>query len=155
MVAVLGAALVILAGCGGGTPGAQPSASPSVDARAAWIEAAKCMRANGAADFPDPVQNDQGDWNIPHTPNLPPVPPACVDLVRRAKQATRDTTAPTAEEMAKLRDHAKCMREHGVPNHPDPDEDGNFGVPEQMENDPAFRPAYEACKQYLPPVRPK
>jgi hypothetical protein len=155
MLVVVGAALAALAGCDGGTPTAVPSASPSVDVRAAWIAVANCMRANGSADFPDPVQNDEGDWNVPEIPNPPPVPPACADLVRKAKQATRDRTAPTAEEMAKLRNHAKCMREHGVPNHPDPDEDGNFGVPEQMGHDPAFPPAYEACKQYLPPMPPK
>jgi hypothetical protein len=56
--------------------------------------------------------------------------------------------------MTKLRTFAKCIREHGVPNFPDPDEDGNFDLPDGMD-DAALRDAQTACKQYAPPQRPK
>jgi hypothetical protein len=48
--------------------------------------------------------------------------------------------------------YAKCMRENGVPNFPDPDQNGqvqldpNSGVDQES---PEFRKGQEACKQYL------
>jgi hypothetical protein len=152
---VLTAAMIALAGCDNNTrSGAQPSASPSVDARAAALDVAKCMRANGYPNFPDPVQNAQGQWMWPQTADLPASAdvPACNDLVKKAKQAMKVADQPSAQDMAKLRQYAKCMREHGMPNHPDPDSDGNFGVDDKT---PAWRTANEACKQYAPPQRPK
>jgi hypothetical protein len=148
--------MIALAGCGQDAPSAQPSASPSFDPHAAWLDVARCMRANGYPNFPDPVENAQGSWVLPNTgvPAKANVP-ACDALVRKAKQGTRAASVPSAQEMAKLRQYAKCMREHGMPNWPDPDSDGNFGVPHSDEVSPAGKAAAQACKQYAPPQRPK
>jgi hypothetical protein len=115
------------------------------------------MRANGYPNFPDPVENGQGGWEIPESPDVPATidPPACAELVRNAKQGTEVANAPSAEDMAKLRQYASCMREHGAPNFPDPDSQGNFDLPPELRNDPARDTAHEACKQYAPPPRPK
>jgi hypothetical protein len=55
--------------------------------------------------------------------------------------------------MQKLRDFAKCIREHGIPEWPDPKSDGTFpiaGTPIQAEGKSSGRlsTAVEACKQY-------
>lgn len=48
--------------------------------------------------------------------------------------------------------YAKCMRDNGVPNFPDPDKNGmirldpNSGVDQESEE---FRKAQDACKQYI------
>jgi hypothetical protein len=158
MLAVVGAAMMALTACDGGTSGAQATASPTAsiaaDSRAAWLDLARCMRTNGSPNYPDPVQNDRGVWNIPPGAN-DPIPAACDQLFRKAKQATNAAGGPSAEEMTKLRRYAACMREHGLRNFPDPDEDGNFGPEAQQEADSTYRTAHEACKQYAPPPRPK
>jgi hypothetical protein len=154
LAVVLATAMIAIAGCDNNTPsGAHPSASASTDARAAWLDVAKCMRANGYPNFPDPVQIAQGVWDIPQSTGDPAGDvnvPACDALIRKAKQGTNAAEQPSARDMAKLRQYAKCMRAHGMPNHPDPDSDGNFGVDDKS---PAWRTANEACKQYAPPQR--
>ncbi|GAA5010715.1 hypothetical protein GCM10023317_47310 [Actinopolymorpha pittospori] len=40
---------------------------------------------------------------------------------------------------------ARCMREHGVANFPDPEPDGRFDIKPPVENDPQFPPAKETC----------
>jgi hypothetical protein len=157
MLAVAAAVLLALAGCGDDdskTPTATGSSAPSNgDTRQVWLDVAKCMREHGYPNFPDPVQNEHGVWYV-STDIGGESPPECDQLVRKAKQATRAVNGPSAEEMTKLRTFAKCIREHGVPNFPDPDEDGNFDLPDGMD-DAALRDAQTACKQYAPPQRPK
>lgn len=163
-LAVVGAAMLALAGCDGGgltgggdAGGAPPSASPTsssdTGSLAAWLEVAKCVRAHGHPDFPDPVEDGMGGWKIPDSVGNVKVS-GCDDLVRKAKQQTRQLEAPSAADMAKLRQYARCMREHGLPTFPDPNSEGNFDLP-GGQNDPAVRTAEQACQQYLPPRPPK
>jgi hypothetical protein len=160
MLAVVGAAMIALTACDGGTANTVTSASPTApstipaDSRAAWLDLAKCMRANGSPNFPDPVQNAGGVWALAPDVNEE-IPAACDQLFRNAKQSTNAASGPSTEDMAKLRRYAACMREHGLRNFPDPDEDGNFGPQAQQPEDATYRTAHEACKQYAPPPRPK
>jgi hypothetical protein len=61
---------------------------------------------------------------------------------------------PTAEELEQVRQMAKCMRENGVPNFPDPQADGALMIdPNKLgtgPNDPTWKKAEAACSQYLP-----
>jgi hypothetical protein len=154
-LAAVGAAMIALAGCDGGAPGggAHPSASSSASARnnslAAWMEVARCVRAHGHPDFPDPVEDGMGGWKIPDSVGEVKAP-ACDQLVRRAKDQTRALEAPSAADMVKLRQFAKCVREHGFPIFPDPDSDGSFDVPEAQRNSTARGTAERACKHLLP-----
>jgi len=157
-VAVLGAVLLLLAGCdpAGGRAGGPASPSRSTDSAPA-LEVARCMRANGFPDFPDPVRNDDGTWIFPESAGewVPPEP--CRPLVGAWKR-TISGKGITPEEIAKIRDHARCMREHGIPDFPDPDEEGNLEIPERLrglENDPTLLAAKDACASLLPPKRPK
>ncbi len=158
IAAVAGAAMIALGGCGGDKPGATASSSASPvtndDARTAWLDVAKCMRSNGYPDFPDPQQNEFGVWDV-SVPLDGSVPAPCDPLIRKAKTGSRGLSALTAEEMNKLRQYAKCMRENGLQNFPDPDEQGNFGSMAQFEGDPNYAKAQNACKQFAPPQRPK
>ncbi|MEO3929740.1 hypothetical protein ABGB07_38695 [Micromonosporaceae bacterium B7E4] len=146
-------AMIALTGCTGGTSGGQPTASPTADAPSA-LDVADCMRANGNPDFPDPVRDDEGNWTFPDSLRNYQVPEPCAQLLRRQKADDEERNGRTAEEMEQRRRYSACMRERGVPNFPDPDEDGNFPLPDQLraaENGPAMRGAREACRQYEPP----
>jgi hypothetical protein len=71
-------------------------------------------------------------------------------------EATATTTSPggSSDPQQAALAYAKCMRQHGI-NMPDPKIDANEGVgsvlPEGVSpEDPKFKAAQEACKQYTP-----
>lgn len=150
-------ALGVLSGCdaGGGQAAApQPSASSN---QSAALELARCMRAHGFPDFPDPVRDDQGRWDFPPSAGDWRPPNECRDLVPGWKIAFSDEQAMTPQEMTKRRQYSACMREHGLPDFPDPDENGNFPLPDrirQMEGEPSVRAAEQACAAFAPAKDP-
>jgi hypothetical protein len=160
MGVVLGVALLALAGCGGGGPAHRATATPTVDDRAAMLQVAQCLRSHGHPDFPDPVQDKDGNWTFPGSGNIPVVP-ACASLERQVKRRIIAENRPSAADMAKLRRVAACMRAHGVPDWPDPEEvEGTFPLPPRLqpqsmrpENNPMMRAAYDACSKYAPSGR--
>lgn len=146
-VLVLAAVLVALAGCGGGgKAGSQPSSGVDHEK---LVEASRCMRNNGFPDFPDPIEDD-GRWVIPPpAADLTP-PPACMDLFRGAKGRPPQRQL-SAEELTQRRKWADCIRKNGIPNVPDPDSDGNFNLPPELQpitNQPNWAKAREACKSF-------
>lgn len=47
--------------------------------------------------------------------------------------------------------YARCMRDNGVPDFPDPDAGGRFsGVGHEQQDNPKFRAAQEACRDLAP-----
>jgi len=85
---------------------------------------AKCMRANGAPDFPDPTSGRSGRVPVgdnPAGPSFFSAQSKCQKLVPGSGFALPGaTTHPSAKTMATLVRIAKCMRQHGVPQFPDP-----------------------------------
>ena len=87
---------------------------------------AKCMRANGVPNFPDPKAG--GGFQIPA--GVSPAAPAfkaaqakCQKLMGGAAGGPFSpgaTTHPSAQTLAKLVKIAQCMRQHSVPQFPDP-----------------------------------
>ena len=60
------------------------------------------------------------------------------------------------EMQEKLRKYAQCMRENGVPNFPDPSDEGMMIDGDKLGMDPrsdAFKAADQKCQQYAP-MRP-
>jgi len=63
---------------------------------------------------------------------------------------------PTAADVPKEREFAKCMRENGQPNWPDPKADGTFPGQDLImsEGKAAVGPAVQACQKYYDgPIR--
>jgi hypothetical protein len=89
----------------------------------------RCIRANGAPNLPDPqIDADDGQ---PYFPAGTPSPPeralrACQPIVDRLPPAARgEETRPLADIPALVR-FARCMRDHGLTDFPDPGADGTF-----------------------------
>ena len=60
-----------------------------------------------------------------------------------------------AEQLEKMRTYARCMRENGVPDFPDPQPEGGLRIERGPNSgiDPdsqAFKSAQAACEQYMP-----
>ena len=159
--ALLAVAALSLAACGGDdeTPAAAAADGPDASTRQAMADFAECMRENGI-DFPDPGSGERGAVRIEGSP----------DKLRKAEEACADERAKikppelSDEQRAEFKEaalaHARCMREHGIENFPDPqfDADGGasikFGPGSGVDpDDPDFQAAQEDCEGELPQMR--
>ncbi|BEL09532.1 hypothetical protein Q0Z83_077230 [Actinoplanes sichuanensis] len=144
---------------GGGVATVDGTAKPSATAadsgpdRDASLKFSQCMREQGLEWFPDPKPDGRMELSLPQG-----VDPAAVDQAQQAcRQFLPNGGEPpklSAEEIEKNRQLAKCMRENGVPNFPDPGADGELGIDGDKlgtgPGDPAFDAADKACARYRP-----
>ena len=164
--AVVVSAGLALAGCGaGGT--AAPSASPTLtDAQIQVVvnEMVQCIRSHGAPGMPD-VKAENGHATLPDATtldettrrNLPSAAEACKEIEGRLpdsvfrKPGQDEQRKPTAEDVPALREWSRCIREHGVPEWPDPKPDGSFprdnAAVKEGKSDRIIA-AWKACEQY-------
>ena len=153
--AALAAATLMLAvaGCGG-SRSATPSGSPSL--AAAWHQVVLCARANGMPGLQDPrIDERTGKAIFPSGLNVPPqTRQACGRLYNRLVP-NADTHTPTAAQMAALVQFARCMRNHGISDWPDPRPDGSFVPDAHIASSlkSAFRSQLMACEHLNPDPR--
>jgi len=156
LAAVTLTAVALVTGCTGGL-GAGGAPSPSASAPAnqvvAMRAASACLRSHGYPGFPDPVQDQSGNWGWPDSAPKTRATP-CDDLTRRAKSLgrPRDKQKVSAADLATLRRYSACMREHGLPDWPDPTTVGVFKLPTRLQppaGEPLIRPADRACAKLL------
>jgi hypothetical protein len=135
----------------GKAPSASPSASASEDPDAP-LKFSQCMRAHGISWFPDPVDGKM-TVAIPKGTDkkkMEDAQEACKQFMPNGGERPK----PNPEELAQLRNLAKCMRANGIPNFPDPGADGGISIDSTKlgtgPGDPTFDKAEKACAQYQP-----
>jgi hypothetical protein len=163
VTAILLIAVASTSACGGspaspgvanlGTSLATPTSSSS--GHGSVLAYSQCMRTHGISDFPDPDSNGSISLNAEAGSDLSPSNPqfqaannACKSLKPAVQQQQRQEVATAALN------YAKCMRQHGVSDYPDPRPDGSLEVGESPGSDldpanPQFQRANSACKQFL------
>jgi hypothetical protein len=151
--AVAACSAVLLAGCAPG-PSAAPRASTPAAILAVWQRFATCARAHGAPTLPDPALAADGTVSFPGFNPTPAVQAA----VRRACGSILNALPPNPSaagrspaDLAALLRFAQCMRTHGLPDWPDPKQDGTFpasALPAQKT--PAVLSAMAACDHLNP-----
>lgn len=138
-----------------GGPATTSSAKPGGQTeKDALLEFAKCMRRNGVPDFPDPEFGDGGgvSLNLPEGVDKHKVDAAqekCKQYMPNGGEAQK----ADPQVVEQLRKYSQCMRENGVPNFPDPTDQGL-----QIDNDklgmnpddPRFKTADQACAKLMP-----
>jgi hypothetical protein len=153
-----GAALAVsalLAGCGSGAgsgagnggagPIAQSSATPDTTTEAI----VHCYRSHGDPSFPDPVYDpNDGRWHFAISPGSAPesTQQACRHLFPSVN-ASPPVPLAQFQQLVRL---AQCIRQHGVPNWPDPDPDGSFPLPPSIQKGRVTSAAMTACQRYMP-----
>ena len=150
--------VVGLAGCSasGGAGAATTTTSGQQDAAALWRELVRCARANGMPNLADPQIDSNGRADFPDgTPDPPAsVRRACQSIYDRLPPSARDDNDRPPADMQALLRYARCMREHGVADFPDPDAEGNFRAPAGSTGpgpkSPSFQRALQACRQLDP-----
>jgi hypothetical protein len=135
LIGIAGAVL-FLAACGGAASGSgatSPTATTQYsksDQRQAYLTFSQCMRSNGQPNFPDPVQDANGNWGFPATIGKPIAPAACEADYRQIRSVNQGIYGPASSaSLATLQAFASCMRAHGLSDWPDPTSDGHFALP--------------------------
>jgi hypothetical protein len=158
-IPILLLALLPVAACSSGGPtsgGGQAASSSNTPAANALADFARCMREHGQ-NVPDP------DPNSPNQSLTPPGGTASAQW-NAAMQACRSLLpgggvpqAPDERELEGLRAYAGCMRDHGI-EMTDPDPNTGQSTYEgrlanaskaEIESDPTYRTAQEACQDQL------
>jgi hypothetical protein len=160
LVSALLAIALLATGCAGGSNGpgvagqgasSTPSASPSGDPRAAELAYSKCMREHGIADFPDPqpgggiaIQAGPGGDLGPDNPQFKAADEACKSLLPTPSEEDQQ------RDFADMLRYAKCMREHGIADFPDPKPGQGISISADQgsdldPNNPQFQAANKAC----------
>ncbi|MEU5720809.1 hypothetical protein [Micromonospora sp. NPDC047738] len=139
-----------VATAGGGAASASPSASlVPVSDEDRQREFAKCMRENGLPDFPDPETAD-GKVRIRMPDGADRAKgEAAMEKCRSLMPNGGKEIKLDPEQVEKVRQLARCMRENGVPDFPDPGPDGAI----ELNGDgfdpksPTVQAAMEKCRQ--------
>lgn len=119
------------------------------DGKDPFLKFTQCMRDNGV-DMPDPDANGGVvvDGSKVDRETYQAAEKACQkDLPNGGEMQQMP-----AEYLNKLRAHAQCMRDHGLPKYPDPSPDGavTFDTKDVDPRTPAFEAAEKACKDKMP-----
>jgi hypothetical protein len=156
--AALLALTVLAAGCGGSKSPDAAGGGGSSSVLGKFEAYARCMRGQGIPDFPDPTTSPGGGVAFQinggpgsdlsrNNPSFIAADKACRGLLPRAGQAP----APlSARRIAAEVLWARCMRSHGLPGFPDPNNQGAFDSSKFDETSPAFQTAGNACKSRQP-----
>jgi hypothetical protein len=162
--ALLMAVPALLVGCGGGRP--HPAASPSAAAGTQQVLAigrryAQCVREHGVPNFPDPIVDNGylempaggGDQAKRALSQNKAAQDACRPILNELPPSAKRSRAPlSAQDMQDLLRFAQCMRQHGIPQWPDPNPDGSFplsaaGLASEGKS-PRVVAGLQACRQY-------
>jgi hypothetical protein len=152
------------------TAGGQATSSPDQQASNLSAEEKRrkftqCMKDNGVdmvmaapggglragrKDAPAPKSGGNGAAGSARSLEDDPKFKKAIEACRQYEPSGGDLRKPSAEDIAKVREFAKCMREHGV-NIPDPPADGGRAVAIDVDpNSSAFKKAEEACRHLAP-----
>lgn len=124
---VLATVALACAGCSSEPAGKGPAGNAN-DARAQGVRFAQCMRDHGVREFPDPDASGEltidgivnGSSLDPSAPAWKQAIGACKDLQPAGFTGHRRSAA----EQTSALEFARCIRDHGVEDFPDPTADG-------------------------------
>lgn len=141
-------ALLAIGACSQQTT-SQPTSSPSPTPTPDALAFTQCMRDKGIdMDDPDPDTGrpKPGDGVDPQGQAYQTAMQDCAHLL----PGSESDSSADPEKLKVYQAYAKCMRENGMPDFPDPQpgEQGNFGGKLDRTN-PNFAKAHEACKDVL------
>jgi hypothetical protein len=153
-------ALALLVSACGGSSGASNAGglANSRSPNSQMLAFSRCMRSHGVPDFPDPNSSGRLPKNqltqlTASNPKFPAAHRACEHLLPNGGQPTQ---AQVQQAWNDMRDFARCMRSHGVPNWPDPaptsqqDQRPFFHLPDSIDpNAPQITTKIRACQHVL------
>ncbi len=163
--AALSCALLVAA-CGSSSNPSSAQTGTGSSLSGSLVKFSACMRSNGVPGFPDPSTSqgpnsfgiDGYNFNLPsnlnsQSPAYEAADKTCRGLIGGGSSSPRNPELVAKAKQSALA-HAHCMREHGVPNFPDPTVSANAegitvssGGAGLNPRSPAFQQAQKACQQ--------
>lgn len=150
--------IVLLAACGSNNAPASGDSSTSSAYQKA-LNYAKCIRAHGIPNFPDP--NSKGEF-IVHNGSSDPTSNVSKAVANAALKACKSLEPPSIAQgpsgspgggsvTPNQLKFAQCMRSHGEPDFPDPASNGSITLPKGMNPESSqFQKAEKACQSLMP-----
>jgi hypothetical protein len=131
------------------TPASAPTATATADPQEQGRKFAQCMREHGVP-MEDPQPDGSGGLAVMAQKGADGKTKEAIEACRHLSPF-KDRKELSPDDVEKLREFAKCMRENGV-DMPDPNPDGTFGggAGNIKRDDPAFQKAFEACRGSFP-----
>lgn len=129
LAAAIASLVLLVAGCGASSPNNSNAGSPTSFTAAAF-KYSSCMRDHGLSSFPDPEMTDHDGQQVAYLTATIPVDPS--PAFKSAQKACQGMLPPpinsSPTQLAKQRQtreqhllaFAKCLRNHGIPDFPDP-----------------------------------
>lgn len=164
LLAAVAATASLVVACGGGEEPTSGSPASGADKnRQAMLDYARCMRENGI-DMPDPkfeggrvTQRIGGPGQRINPDEMRKAQKACAKYEDAIKPPEMSEEEQAENKKAALA-NARCMRENGVPDFPDPMFDENGGAQIKIgkgldPEGPAFQKAMKACEKTMPGMR--
>lgn len=146
----------------GDIPGSDHTSSSSTsNTNNAGVAYAKCMREHGVSNFPDPDQASSGGMKVvvpksvdQTSTTFKSAQAACQNLLYQGNAGNAAGTRPF--DATKVAAWAKCLRQNGLPNFPDPQVNGDAIIIDANaagvtgRDDPKFAKAAAACYSIRP-----
>jgi len=139
-----------LAACG-------PAPSQAETPAQIWHELVVCARTHGYPTLPDPSIDSQGQAHFPRNISSASqaTQQACQSIYNRLPASVRNSSAPV--DIAMEIKFAQCMRTQGLTDWPDPNANGDFPLPPDLNAGQKSGPiwdrvktAWDACKAFNP-----
>lgn len=166
LLLLLGATVALAAGCGGAA-NANKDGADSPDAQSAALKFSHCMRQHGI-HMSDPdstgairvTSRARGSAMGRHAfgggpssdPKFAAASKACKKWAPKFRPSDSQQAGFMRKQLEQALKFSRCVRAHGVPNWPDPKQNGTslmVGGPGINPNDPAVRTATKACQKYM------
>jgi hypothetical protein len=152
----LSAMVALISACGSNAPAATGSGGSGGGNTAANVEKAvkfaECMRDNGVSEFPDPNASGDFAYGIKAGSSLDPSTAAWQQAIGACKDLEpagfMPKTLTTQEIDARLK-FARCIRENGVPDFPDPTDNGPLIVVPHAQSNTELQAALQKCRHLM------
>lgn len=155
----------VIAACGSSSNPNSAQTGTGATQSALLVKFSACMRSHGVSGFPDPSTTetpngfgiDGYNFDLPSTmntqsPAYESADKTCQSVLGSGPSGGGPSAAVLASARKHALAHAECMREHGVPNYPDPTITGNgqgiqssSGGAGISARSPAFQQAEKIC----------
>jgi hypothetical protein len=150
------AMVALLSACGSNAPAATGSGSTGGGNTATNVEKAvkfaECMRDNGVSEFPDPNASGDFAYGIKAGSSLDPSTAAWQQAIGACKDLEPPGFMPktlTTQEIDARLKFAQCIRENGVPDFPDPTENGPLINVQNAQSNTELQAALQKCRNLL------
>jgi hypothetical protein len=151
------AMVVMVSACGSSTPAAAGSGTSSGANTATNVEKAvnfaDCMRANGVSEFPDPNASGDFVYGIKAGSSLDPSTAAWQNAISACKDLEPPGFMPktlTTQEIQARLTFAQCIRKNGMPDFPDPANNGPLINVQNAQSNTQLQAALGKCRSLLP-----